>query len=94
MRPWRRTVEIKDLLGDDPCPPAEDIRQKSKTIIARFDAAIPADRRSSQMYDAIEEFDWLSEATGDSDDEMVDAFNDCLERLYDAADADRIWLGL
>lgn len=94
MTRWIHTINTKDLLGDYPCPPASEVREKSSTIVKRFNIKVPEDERSMGLFNTVEEFEYLSKATGDTDQEMVDAFNYCLEALYDACDRDRIWLGV
>lgn len=75
---WKRTVKIKDLLTDEKTP--EAIKNAAEGIIQRLPSA-PTTKlaKARDMADADPETALL-------------VFNDGLSRVYDWADANRIWL--
>lgn len=75
---WRKTVKIKDLLTDEETP--EAIKAAADGIIQRLPGA-PTSK--------------LAKARDMADDDPETAllvFNDGLNRVYDWADANRVWL--
>ena len=86
MAIWRKTVNIKDLLTDDESP--EEVVRIAGELTSRLEKAFP--HPDYDLEDIIEEFKDI-EVT---DKRPVVLFNDTLSRLYDWADAERVWLGL
>jgi len=77
---WNRTVNIKDLLSAEETP--EAIKAAADGIIERLpDAPTKQLAKARDMADADPETALL-------------VFNDGLNRVYDWADANRVWLGL
>lgn len=79
MGRWRKTINIKEFLGDDTSP--KGIKMAAEGIIPRLDHTFPTDRlqKAADMADADPETALL-------------VFNDGLDRIYDWADRNRIWL--
>lgn len=80
MAKWKQTIQIKDLLteGTD----AETIKTAADGIVSRLPSSAPTSRliKAKEMADTDEETALL-------------VFNDGLDRVYDWADDNRIWLG-
>lgn len=75
---WKRTVKIRDLLTDEETP--EAIKNAADGIIARLPHAPTAKlAKARDMADADPETALL-------------VFNDGMNRVYDWADANRVWL--
>ena len=80
MRRWKRTVNIKDLLTEEETP--EAIKAAANGIIERLpDAPTARLVKAREMADEDPETALL-------------VFNDGLNRVYDWADENRVWLGL
>ena len=86
MTKWRKTVNIKDLLGDDESP--EEVVRVAAAIVGRFNKAFPDPDYG--LEDIISEFEDIRV----DDKRPCLLFNDTLSSLYDWADAERVWLGL
>ncbi len=79
MAGWKRTVKIKHLLTDEETP--EAIKKAADGIISRLpDAPTAKLEKARDMADSDPETALL-------------VFNDGLSRVYDWADANRVWLG-
>jgi hypothetical protein len=90
MGSWNHKVEIKDLINDDTESTAARLRDKAREIVRRFHAEAPL--MPMRTFNAVENFDgFVGMPDGEATEEE---FNWCLNELYDAADRDRIWLGL
>lgn len=79
MSRWLQTINIKDLLTDD--EDAETIKAAASGIISRVPKSAPTAK--------------LAKAREMADEDAETAllvFNDGLNRLYDWADANRVWL--
>lgn len=79
MARWDTTIEIKDLLVEDES--AEAIKNAADGIVSRLPAGAPTGRliKAKDMADSDPETALL-------------VFNDGLNRVYDWADANRVWL--
>ena len=86
MTKWRKTVNIKDLLGDDESP--EEVVRVAAAIVGRLNKAFPDPDYG--LEDIISEFEDIRV----DDKRPCLLFNDTLSSLYDWADAERVWLGL
>jgi hypothetical protein len=78
MRRWTNTINIKPFI--DPTQPADVVarRIQAKLIAAFSDPGF-------DLADIIDDFE---------DIQTVEECDDALERLYDWADANNVWLGL
>ena len=74
---WLHTFKFKDLLTDEDVPPE----------VAANKGRIAADRLKSSPFQGRK---YLSEQFLAVIDQ--ESFNECLDKLYDAADAQRIWV--
>lgn len=86
LQPWRKTVNIKDLLGDDESP--EAVVRAASQMVQRLRRAFPDP--DNALEDIIAEFNDIDT----TDKQPLLLFNDTLDSLYDWADSNRIWLGL
>ena len=74
---WRHTVQIKDLLSHENVTP-EAARELGQLVANRI---LRAPLRNH-----------LALATGFQDVQDQDDFNDCMTRLYNDADRERVWI--
>ncbi len=79
MSKWKQTIKIKDLLSDD--DDAATIKHAADELVSRLPASAPTARivKAKELADA------------DAETALL-VFNDGLNRIYDWADANRVWL--
>lgn len=92
---WDHQLQVRDLLGDDPLPPAHETIEKGRKIVERIHALQErlqsSDALLHDLDQVVEEFEQLEEVSNPY--EARDVFNTCLGRLYDEADAGkRVWI--
>ncbi len=84
MTDWKRTVNIKDLI--DPSQTADVVAlQIRDRLVKAFNGFSPFGRPDMEFANILADFE---------DVETVEDCNAALGRLYDWADAERVWLGL
>ena len=79
MGRWTRTIEIKDCLTGDVS--AEGIKTAAETILSR----LPSNAHSRLLKKA-------RDMAADDPETALLVFNDGLDRIYDWADQNRVWL--
>ena len=93
-QPWRRTVDIKQFLTR-----AQDVEaaHEAAGTVPREDEyhGAAAMRDVARVLAQHPEFDLVvGDVQAATDEEDVEAFDRALDRVYDVADRERIWLGL
>lgn len=89
MARWIKTVDIKDLLTDDDSP--ENAVKVGLAMAERLRSRLAGYLDDDPDFEEIvNDF----EAVGDAQQFALSAFNDTMNRLYDWADGERIWLGI
>ena len=84
MPNWKRTVNIRDLI--DPSQPADVVALNiHNKLVKAFSGSSPFGRPDMEFANILADFE---------DVETVEDCDNALGRLYDWADAERVWLGL
>lgn len=96
MTQWRKTVFLKDLLGDDSSDAATRIAAEGFVKRLKRLSEYESDYELEQI---VSEFEDIAHADSTGNDvfggrfTLCDWFNAVLSSLYDWADAERIWIG-
>ena len=90
-KPWKHKIDIKQYLGEGTTD--EDVVKAAKGIVREL-KRLPS--KLDGLSEAIDEFEDIAESTHDPEDNeyLVEEFNYQLDKLYDWADYERIWMGL
>lgn len=90
---WKHKVDIKQYFGEDDSN--EDVVKAAQGIVKEL-KKLPESLNEFGLLDVISEFEDLSDnaATETSGFEWSDEFNYTLDKLYEWADDQRIWLGI
>ena len=90
-RGWNHKIDIKQYLGEDDSNAAVVIAANG--VIKEL---LKLPQSLNGLQDAISEFEDVADSAQyeDGDYEWVDEFNYTLDKLYDWANDERVWLGL
>lgn len=79
MTKWERRIQLREFLGDDDS--ADGIKKSAEGILSRLPASAPT-RQISKAKDMADE---------DPETALL-VFNDGMDKIYDWADANRVWI--
>lgn len=93
---WKAAVDIKSILVTvGSVPTKTECAEAANKIATRLKDGLPASLRNEEINELIEEF---AETKADAFDDdpsysVEEDVNNMLQRLYDWADQNRVWLG-